>query len=50
MATTGSRLRKRYSKGKKVRGIHRETGEAGMWCKTQISRYLNVAEYKELVE
>jgi hypothetical protein len=50
MATTGSRLRKRYSKGKKVRGIHRETGEAGLWRKTQISRQLNAAEYREPIE
>ncbi|MAR83273.1 MAG: hypothetical protein CMF55_00560 [Legionellales bacterium] len=42
------KLRSRYNKGKKVRGVNRITGEVGMWRKTQVDKVLSATAYRML--
>ena len=43
-----ARLRNRYNKGKKVRGINKLTGKLGMWRKTQVEKPLSRGAYNML--
>ena len=45
-----SRIRRRYNKGKKVRGINIETGELGFWRKTQVQKRLSRGAYNMLLQ
>ena len=43
-----ARMRSRYNKGKKVRGINRHTGELGLWRRTQVDKVLSATAYRML--
>lgn len=43
MASTGSRMRRRYNKGKTIRGVN--NGVLGRWRKTQVEKRLSRAKY-----
>ena len=44
-----SKHRSRYNKGKKVRGVNKETGELGFWRRTQVDKVISKAEYMTLI-
>ncbi len=48
MSSTGKRMRRRYNKGKTIRGVN--NGVLGRWRKTQVDKRLSEADYKLLKE
>ena len=44
------KLRSRYNKGKKVRGINKITGELGLWRKTQVEKILSRGAFNMLLK
>ena len=44
-----SKQRSRYDRGKKVRGVNKETGELGFWRKTQIAKTISKAEFERIL-
>ena len=43
-----AKLRNRYTKGKKVRGVNKVTGKLGLWRRTQVDRVLSATAYRML--
>lgn len=45
MTSTGSRMRRRYNKGKSIRGRNINNGILGRWRKTQVEKRLSREKY-----
>tara|TARA_Y100000361_G_C11006580_1_gene262129 strand:+ start:52 stop:201 length:150 start_codon:yes stop_codon:yes gene_type:complete len=44
------KMRNRFNKGKKVRGVNKHTGELGLWRKTQVERTLSAKVFRQMRE